>query len=687
MSEGKKRQYTKRSEYWEQFNKSQQSLSNLASLTEDKTFEPSLVGESLYESVASTSSVSSRRTNKVATSPTKNRFKNIADGMLPFNYSADGVDVKEAIELSQKAYFNIPVYRSTIDLMSDFADANIYFEGGSANAKKFLKAWFKRIKINDLKSQFFREYYRSGNIFLFRLESKTRADQSKKIMESYGASSVKTPIPVKYLMLNPVDIVHQGTLSFGDAKNYAKTLTPYELARLAKPTTQQDKELLESLPKEVKDLIKTKSSHVGSRIHFPLDASVLHVFFSKKQDYEPFAVPFCYSVLDDINKKLELKKIDQAIARSIENVVLLVTMGAEPDKGGINQKALSAMRQIFENKSVGRVLVADYTTKAEFIIPDLKKVMGPEKYEVLNKDIEQGLQNILLGESKYADTTIKLKVFTQKMEEAQRIFLEDFLQPEVKRICRALGMRNIPEVKFVKTDLLDSADLQKLVIRMMELGILTPEQGMEVINTGTFPNSEDLVKAQEKFYQERENGFWTPLVNSIQIQQYEDQQQQVEFENKMAEKQLNNQVKLAKQAAEQKQQQQKTATTSAPSGGRPVGTSNAEQYSAKKISESVKAINEFELSAYRSFAMKYGMEELEESKKEIVSQVCSSIVSSCDINEWEEVLEKVVNDFEALASYEIKQEILDLGYKHQLDDFAAAILYHSSKIGVLNINE
>ena len=51
-----------------------------------------------------------------------------------------------------------------------------------------------------------------------------------------------------------------------------------------------------------------------------LDPLKLRYAFYKKQDYEAFAVPFGFPVLDDINFKLEMKKIDQSICRTIENV-------------------------------------------------------------------------------------------------------------------------------------------------------------------------------------------------------------------------------------------------------------------------------------------------------------------------------------------------------------------------------
>ena len=100
-------------------------------------------------------------------------------------------------------------------------------------------------------------------------------------------------------------------------------------------------------------------SYFADGLKIELDPKKLSYSFYKKQDYEPFAIPFGFPVLEDINAKLELKKMDQAITRTVENVILLITMGTEPDKGGINAHNLSAMQTLFRNESVGRVLVSD----------------------------------------------------------------------------------------------------------------------------------------------------------------------------------------------------------------------------------------------------------------------------------------------------------------------------------------
>jgi hypothetical protein len=225
-------------------------------------------------------------------------------------------------------------------------------------------------------------------------------------------------------------------------------------------------------------------------------------------------------------------------------------------------------------------------------------------------------------------------------------------------------------VKFVKTDTLDNSDLQKLVTRMMELGVLTPEQGIKTINSGSFPNENDLISAQEKFLKNREDGYYMPLVNSINLKQ--------EAELDTVPQKTNNKETIQKTPVKPNN---KTATTSAPSGGRPIGTSKAKNaFSRKNIIEATKLINEFEFKAFAEFAEKYGVEDLENNKKDLVSSVCESIIVSKEKDQWELTLAAILDDFDSIQDLGISTEILDIASKHQLDDLSAAILYHSNKI-------
>jgi hypothetical protein len=654
------RKYTKKNkQYWDSLSEGMSKNSENNSLVRAASFEPALIGEGICESRASISSSSDRtgkRKNQIAVKTATERFANIASGLLPYEYSNDQVGISDAIILCQKAYFNISVFKSTLDLLSEFANSEIYLDPktGNASSRKFVEAWFKKIKLYDLKEQFFREFYRSGNVFLYKLESALAA----KTIRGYGLSqaALNSKVPVRYLVLNPADIVVNGQLTFGTFK-YAKILTPFELTRIKKAKTPEEKELYEALPKKTKEQLDKKTEWVSNeKIFIELTPDVLFPVFYKKQDYEPLAVPPGFSVLDDLNRKLELKNVDQAICRSIENVMLLITMGTEPEKGGIDHTSINAMRTLLENKSVGRVLVSDWTTTGEWLIPDLKKVLGKEKYEVLNKDIEQGLGNILLGESKYSDLGSKLKLFFARLEESRRRFLNDFLQKEIDAVCKTVGYVKAPKAKFVKKDVIADETLQKLTTRMMELGILTPEQGLEVIHKGEFPQSEDLKEKQEGYKKDREEGYYLPLVSTNLL---------IEDPNKQ-----NGQVST------------KTASTSAPGGGRPTGTSKAseEKYAIGDLISVFKKIGDLESFAQSLYKEKLGVKSLKKNQKENITEVCKKVVVNDDIQNWEERVKEISSNASTLLKMDIHPEIFSIAVKHGLDDYAASLLYHSNHI-------
>ncbi|MDB4795609.1 hypothetical protein OAH07_03145, partial [Verrucomicrobia bacterium] len=484
-----------------------------------ENYEPQLVGDPFYAHESKAYSRSSlndnsglSRRNQISVSPKIFGYANIRGGLLPYHYGVDGVNVRDAIELCQKAYCNIAIFRNSIDMMADFANSNVYLEGGSAKSRNFIKSWFKKIKIWNLKDQFFREFYRSGNVFLYTINGKFNLDDFAKIRD-LGILGKVNKIPIRYILLNPFDMTAKRSTSFENGL-YEKILSEYELERLQNPKTDEDKELFNSLTPDMQKRISKGGYHTDG-MKVALDPEKLRYTFYKKQDYEPFGVPFGFGVLDDINFKLEMKKIDQSICRTIENVVLLITMGTAPKEGGINPKNIGAMQKLFQNQSVGRVLVSDYTTKAEFIIPDLQKVIGPSKYEVVNQDIKEGLQNIILNQEKFASTEIKAQMFLQRLSEARDAFLNNFLQPEIKQLCKNFGLRDVPAAKFETIDLKDSAQVQRVITRMMELGILPPEEGIKVIETGVFPKQNDLRKAQERFIEDRKKGFYNPIVGGV----------------------------------------------------------------------------------------------------------------------------------------------------------------------------
>jgi hypothetical protein len=416
------------------------------------------------------------------------------------------------------------------------------------------------------------------------------------------------------------------------------------MERLANPKNDYDKAVFEALDPQDQKLIKD-GAYFKDGLKINLENERLAYSFYKKQDYEPFAIPFGYPVLEDINAKMEMKKMDQAIMRTVENVILMITMGAEPEKGGINSNNVRAMQKLFQNESVGRVLVSDYTTKADFVIPDINKVVGVQKYEVINQDIKEGLQNIILNDDKYSGAEIKARVFLDRLKEAREAFVNDFLQPEIQRISKDLGFRQAPTVKFKDIDLRDETQLMRVATRLMELGILSAEQGMTLFHTGKFPQAEDLAKAQEKFVSQREKGYFNPVVGGVPMIQDDVDEPKAKPTNGMP--------------------------------GRPEGSKD--QFSREGIQAMVYEVEALSSVATEKMLEKLNTDSLNESQEKMISQLCESVVCASEKENWTEKVISCVNDFSEIEKLGTLEGVLTVSESHKLEIYPSAILYHSNE--------
>ena len=595
---------------------------------------------------------STTRSNKSATIVRSDRFKNIEDGLIPFKYStsgygkgsSDGVEIRDAVILCQKAYYNFAVFRNTIDLMTEFSINNIYFEGGTQKSRDFLQAYFDKINLWSIQDRFFREYYRSGNVFVYRFDANFKPEEITRMTQVFGQEDYSRDIklPIKYSILNPADIILGGNINFSNPLYY-KVLSDYELERLKNPQTEEDVKILQNFDKVTIDKIKSKNA---SMITIPLKGEKVSAVFFKKQDYEPFAVPMGYPVLEDINAKAELKKMDMAIARTMQQIVLLVTTGNEPDKGGVNPKNLAAIQKIFNNKSVGRVLVADYTTKAEFVIPRIGDLLDPKKYDVIDRDITMGLSSVLVGDQKFANESIKVQVFIERLKQAREVFLNEFLIHEVKRICKTLGFKNYPTPRFEDIDLKDSAAYGRVYNRLIELGILTPEEGLTAIETGRLPNKEDSVKNQVEFKGYKDSGLYEPLIGG--------------------KNRAGNQAGRPEDTTEIQQEVPRESAE------------GAAEISLKKLKEIVLASSHIQSKVEKEILAISEKKRVSKAIKEQAESILEIIIANEDPENWESSIGTYVRD-PVDKNQERVRKVYDIAAEYGLDTYTASILLAAQK--------
>ena len=531
--------------------------------------------------------------------------------------------------------------------MTEFSISNLYFKGGTKKSRDFFSAFFRKLNVLGFQDRFFREYFRSGNVFVYRFDGKVQPEDMSKITQMYGASfAAEEKLPARYMILNPADIQLTGSAAFWNG-NYYKVFSDYELSRLQNPQTDEDREILDSLDPDSRKMLQTnKRSKI---VLMKLDPNKVKPVFYKKQDYEPFAVPLGFPVLEDINYKAELKKMDMAIARTMQQAILLVTMGTDPEKGGVNQKNLEAMQTLFRNQSVGRVLIADYTTKAEFVIPNIGSLLDGKKYEVVDRDIQLGLNNILVGESTFANQNAKIDLFIARLEQARSTFMEDFLIPEIKRISKAMGFKSYPTPYFDRITLRDDTNMLRIYNRLIELGILTAEEGLEAIDTGRLPDKEMSLKSQEEFKELRNQGLYEPLIGG------------------------KNQAEIKKEAGRPEGAPAPTPEQNPAGQGE---QSNAVNYSLTKVTDNLTKASKLFKTVEASLRKKHKIKRLNKQQKQVAEEIACIIVANETPENWDKKVSQYVQKPVDTNPDRIA-EVREVAFEHQVDDYLASILLAS----------
>jgi hypothetical protein len=625
-------------------------MSNLKKLDfpDPQIIEASVQPDSFIEIKASDRSGDSfsKRRNRASSISRTDKYSNIEGGIIPFIYGGgngkygSNISIRDAIILCQKAYYNFSIFRNTIDLMTEFSCSPIYFTGGNEQSEKFFKAWGERVNLWKLQDMFFREFFRSGNVFLYKLTAEFTKQDMRILSELPSIEAASKDLPIRYIILNPADIEAIGSASFISPK-YIKILNDFEMKVLLNPQNAQDKQLSEKIT-DLKKLKKTGQKINSESMIFDLDPDKFTAVFYKKQDYEPFSIPMGFPVLEDINWKAELKNMDMAISRTIQQAVLLVTLGND-EVGMPSSEQINKLKTIFQNESVGKILVSDYTTNVEFKIPAIGDILDPKKYEVVDRDIRHGLNNVLFGEEKYANTSTKVEVFLSRLKNARETFLSDFLIPEMKKISKDLGFQSIPSPRFKDPDIQNDVNLTRIYSRLLELGVLTPEEGITAIETGRLPLPNESIESQKKFVKLQEDGLYKPILNRPQAQ-----------------------------------------------SGRPSGSEGIRKsvQTTKNIANGELAINVSKMSKnsilYDNMALKldkfikakYQKKRLSNEQKELTKLIAETIATNELPHKWENKIEDYL-DMSKQVSAATNGEINDLCEKYGVDYKTGILIYHS----------
>ena len=186
----------------------------------------------------------------------------------------------------------------------------------------------------------------------------------------------------------------------------------------------------------------------------------------------------------------------------------------------------------------------------------------------------------------------------------------------------------------------DKAAVQRVVTRLIELGILHPEDGLTAIQKNVFPTAEQLLESQERYLEERKKGLYNPLVGGVPV---------------MEGMESNTPTKVPKQPR-----------------GRP-----AEASSLEGMRVFYKNVEDLDSYIKKCLKKTFKKRVLTQEHKDIATALSQDIIISSEMTDWLDTCKSCLEDFEKVKELHPNGEIVRIAGEFQLNELAAATLYHS----------
>jgi hypothetical protein len=395
--------------------------------------------------------------------------------------------IKNILRRADDIYQRVGLVKNVIDLMGDFASQGIRLIHRNKRIERFYRRWFKKINGKDRSERFLNNLYKSGNIVIDRRTAKISIKVADKLYQSLGnADSLiseipqigieKREIPWKYTFIDPsfVDVTAGSLASFVDNKTY-ELQVPASLRKIINsPKTESERLIIEQLPQQIIEAAQAKKS-------FPLDPSKTLVFHYKKDDWQAWAYPMIYAIMDDIAVIEKLKLADMAALDGAISNIRIFKLGNLEHRIAPTKAATAKLAQILGNNVGGGTMDLIWGPDIELLESNtnVHNFLGEGKYTPHLNAIYAGLgiPPTLTGTFGAAGTTnnfISLKTLTQRLQYGRDVLIQ-FWENEISLVQKAMGFKYPAKIEFDRMDLSNEDAEKALLIQLADRNIISDE--------------------------------------------------------------------------------------------------------------------------------------------------------------------------------------------------------------------
>lgn len=413
---------------------------------------------------------------------------------------------KRVMKQCMLAYDKVGIIRNIIDLMSDFGSQGMQIYHPNPAVEKFYRKWFAQVGGYDRTERFLNYLYRCGNVVVRRRNAKLSREREREIvraaeeelMEISLPTTSRRQIPWRYDFLNPlaVEVADTGVGVLGDPE-YVLNLSKYTYNSILK-VQQSNKGLYSTLPDDIKKRLNNGEQKI------PLNPDSTLFFYYKKDDWQFWANPMIYSILDDIKMLEKMKLADLAALDGAISNIRLWTVGDLEHKIIPTRAAIDKLRDILASNVGGGTMDLVWGPELKFTESQSQvyRFLGKEKYDPVLTSIYAGLgipptlTGVSTGQGgSFSNNYISLKTLIERLEYGREIVLR-FWKQELELVRKAMGFRLPAQIHFDSVILSDETTERKLLIDLADRDIISNETLLE--RFGELPTIEKVRVTREE---------------------------------------------------------------------------------------------------------------------------------------------------------------------------------------------
>jgi hypothetical protein len=407
-----------------------------------------------------------------------------------YNFRSDEAPpnkIKPIIRRAEEIYQRVGLVKNVIDLMGDFASQGIRLVHRNKRIERFYRRWFKKINGKDRSERFLNNLYKSGNIVIDRRTAKINTKVADSLYKSLGSPDMlvtnieelkfeKREIPWKYTFIDPffVDVSGGSLSSFVNNKTYELQLPAGLRKVINSPKTEAEKQIIANLPPEILAAAKTK-------VPYLLNPEKTLVFHYKKDDWQSWAYPMIYAIMDDITIIEKLKLADMAALDGAISNIRIFKLGNLEHRIAPTKAATAKLAQILGNNVGGGTMDLIWGPDIELIESktNVHQFLGESKYIPHLNSVYAGLgiPPTLTGTFGAAGTTnnfISLKTLTQRLQYGRDVLVE-FWEKEIEAVQSAMGFKYPAKIEFDRMDLSNEDSEKALLVQLADRNLISDE--------------------------------------------------------------------------------------------------------------------------------------------------------------------------------------------------------------------